>query len=478
MLLLASQKFEADYNESSSDNKDKDDDEILLYLSEPFVGSNDAKMMITNNDEELCNKLGEPEANVRYESPKTKEKVVEARKGGIPQKTQDQNKWVANLWCEGAQNRLRVPFVEEEERQYELLEDFCKMSTQAMNFWLAKFILEVRRRDGKSYSGETLYQVCRGLLRLLKEADRAEVNILSNPVFCQFRASLDARMKELKATGQHKVKRAQVITEEQENCLWEKDLLGDQKPQQLLDTLIFYIGLSFALQSGLEHRRLRFYPSQIQVVEPESVRSYIMCTEDVSKTNKGGIAHRRREPKQVIQYANEVHPERCLIRLYKLYVSKCPLDRPNEAFYLKPLARPTNACWYQKTPVGHNILQKTVRRLCESAGFDGHFTNHSLRATIATRLFEAKVDEQLIMHRTGHTSTAVRSYKRVGEKLRAVTSDVLNGRANTMDVKVEKDNKVQAKLQGKPVNVKDENVPPGINVVGASNCTININYNH
>ena len=237
-------------------------------------------------------------------------------------------------------------------------------------------------------------------------------------------------MKEIKATGEHKVKKAEVITEEQENCLWEKGLLGDQHPQQLLDTLISYIGLCFVLRSGMEHRRLRFYPSQIQVVEPVKSRGYIMYTEDVSKTNQGGIAHRRREPKQV---ANEVHPERCLIRFYKLYVSKCPADRPNEALYINPLAKPTNACWYQKTPVGHNMLQKTVCRLCESAGFNGHFTNHSLCATTATRFFEAKVDKQLIMQQTGHTSTAVRSYKRVGEKLRAVTSDVLNGRA---DVKV------------------------------------------
>ena len=153
------------------------------------------------------------------------------------------------------------------------------------------------------------------MLRLLK-ADRAEVNILSDPVFCQFRATLDARMKEIKATGQHKVKRVEVITEEQENCLWEKGLLGDQHPQQLLDTLIFYIGLCFALRSGMEHRRLQFYPTQIQVVESEISRDYIMYTEDVSKINQGGIAHRRREPKQVIQYANEVHPEQCLIRLY------------------------------------------------------------------------------------------------------------------------------------------------------------------
>ena len=84
----------------------------------------------------------------------------------------------------------------------------------------------------------------------------------------------------------------------------------------------------------MEHRRLRFYPSQIQVVEPVNSRGYIMYTEDVSKTNQGGIAHRRREPKQVIQYANEVHPERFLTRLYKLYVSKCPVDRPNEALYV------------------------------------------------------------------------------------------------------------------------------------------------
>ena len=98
--------------------------------------------------------------------------------------------------------------------------------------------------------------------------------------------------------------------------------------------------------------------------------------------------------------------------------------------------------------------------MCDSAGIDGHFTNHSLCATTATRLFEAKVDEQLIMQRTGHTSTAVRSYKRVGEKLRAVTSDVLNGKA---DVKVKMD---QTKQQEKPLN---ENVPPGINIVGASN---------
>ena len=114
------------------------------------------------------------------------------------------------------------------------------------------------------------------------------------------------------------------------------------------------------------------------------------------------------------------------------------------------------------------------------------------------------MDEQLIMQRTGHASSAVRAYKHVGEKLRAVTSDVLNGCVNINDETEEGDevegekrgkpvkeklqpgvsiidiedetkegNEVQEQKQGKPVK---EKLLPGISFIGVSNCTININY--
>ena len=94
-------------------------------------------------------------------------------------------------------------------------------------------MLEVCRRDGEPNSPETLYQICCGLLCLLKEADKAEVNILSNPMFYYFRAVLDSRMKELNATGKHQARK------HQEDYLWQKGLLADKHPQQLLDILIF-----------------------------------------------------------------------------------------------------------------------------------------------------------------------------------------------------------------------------------------------
>lgn len=78
-------------------------------------------------------------------------------------------------------------------------------------------------------------------------------------------------------------------------------------------------------------------------------------------------------------------------------------------------ARPD--CWYSRQPIGHSTLSSVVRRMCNTAGISGHRTNHSLRATAATRLFHKGIDEQLIMHVTGHRNTTdVRSYKHISEE--------------------------------------------------------------
>ena len=39
-----------------------------------------------------------------------------------------------------------------------------------------------------------------------------------------------------------------------------------------------------------------------------------------------------------------------------------------------------------RTPVGHNMLSRTVSRLFQEARVTGHFTNHSLRATAGLML--------------------------------------------------------------------------------------------
>jgi len=298
----------------------------------------------------------------RFGSPKSTAQVESVRKLGVPAKTREQNVWASTVWRVWAKYRRSIEPVEEVEQQHVLEEGFSIMTVPAMNFWLCKFVLEVRRKDGEPYGPDTLYQIRCALLRLLKDADRGDVNVLTNHKFTKFRGTLDARMKELKNTGKYQPRKAETISEIHENLLWEKHLLGDSNPQQLINIVVYYTGLLFSLRSGNEHRRLRFRPSQIELFEPPNERAYLRYTEDVSKTNHEGLKTRKRETKVVIHYQNVDNPKRCYIRLYKLYMSVCPRDLPDNAFYLKSLSEPQGECWFTSVPIGH-MLQNIVPNL-------------------------------------------------------------------------------------------------------------------
>ena len=72
---------------------------------------------------------------------------------------------------------------------------------------------------------------------------------------------LDGKLKQLNRTGKYvEKKKAGVITVEMEEKLWESRMLGDQSPEVLVDTVLYLIGLNFALRSGEEHRHLQYLP--------------------------------------------------------------------------------------------------------------------------------------------------------------------------------------------------------------------------
>jgi hypothetical protein len=51
--------------------------------------------------------------------------------------------------------------------------------------------------------------------------------------------------------------------------------------------------------------------------------------------------------------------------------------------------------------------------MCKEAGILGNFSNHSIRATAVTRMYESGLTEKMIMKRSGHRSTdGVRAYQR------------------------------------------------------------------
>ena len=155
-------------------------------------------------------------------------------------------------------------------------------------------------------------------------------------------------------------------------------------------------------------------------MEPPNEVPYLVYKED-------GLKQRKLIPKEVVHHANTGNSSRCLVRLYKLYNSLCPTNRPANSFYLTPFVKPRYDCWYRASPMGHNKLADVIPRLMKSAGIKGYFTDHSLRVTAATRLYDAQLDDATIMSRTGHRSVdGVRAYKRTNTKLKQLSSSILH----------------------------------------------------
>ena len=71
------------------------------------------------------------------------------------------------------------------------------------------------------------------------------------------------------------------------------------------------------------------------------------------------------------------------------------------------------------------------------SGIEGDITNHSLRATSATSMFDMGIPERVIQERTGHKSLeALRTYEKMNSRQHETVSHLLSipiGRETTMN---------------------------------------------
>ena len=146
------------------------------------------------------------------------------------------------------------------------------------------------------------------------------------------------------------------------------------------------------------------------------------------------------------------------------------------------------------------IWGQYTEKMMVMAGIDGYFTNHGLRHTTDTKLFDKDVEEQLIQEQNGHNSVAVHHYKRPNLRLKEHVSDLLNvlpqgvekegptqvnstvskaplDSQNTSRKEKEKDDDlyVNAKSVVKPVDINVQ-VPPRVKNLGNLSGLINIHF--
>ena len=159
----------------------------------------------------------------------------------------------------------------------------------------------------------------------------------------------------------------------------------------------------------------------------------LVSTEDIRlKTNKGGLKECKLKPKKVIIYPTQ-NPKRCPVAFFYKCCAKVPHNTKTEALYLHLIKNYTAMSWYYDNPVGVNMLQDVVKKLYQKAGLEGHYTNHSLRSTCATRMYQAGVNEQFSAEVTEHRSLAIHSYKCSNDQQRRATTTTLSQPCDTQD---------------------------------------------
>jgi N-formylglutamate amidohydrolase len=85
-----------------------------------------------------------------------------------------------------------------------------------------------------------------------------------------------------------------------------------------------------------------------------------------------------------------------------LYPSHLPKN--HVAFHLQLLDKidtTTKSVWCRYQKVGINSLKTFIPKLCDEAGIDVLYTNHSLRATSVSRMFQGGVPEKVVIDKSG-----------------------------------------------------------------------------
>ena len=411
--------------------------------------------------------------------------VSDAMKGFVPKNTARCNKWAVNNFESWRSSLSNEKFPEDI-----LFTDDKKLLCDC----LCRFVLETRKASGEEYPPKTIFNILSGLLRHLRENKNDAVNFLDQSIskFIPLHNVMDSYFRQLHSKGiGTNPHQSEIITMDEEKIMWTKGVLGIESPKQLLYAVFYYCGLNLCLRGGDEHRGLRVSQfTRLVVPDPKNANVMTVCyeyTEHGSKNNLGGVKQvRNRKPNKVVRhFANQQVGNKCLVRLLDLYLSKRPQFEPeapdSDAFYLRPLEKFEQCkCWFYARAIGHNTLKGMVKTICKEAGLSiENRSNHSLRATAATRLMDAGVAEKVIMDRTGHhSSEGLKPYARVTDYQQQQLSEVLTSCGRKVSEKITTHSETSVLQELSCENIEEKMKGVVTNIGGQmSGCVFNVSFN-
>ena len=171
----------------------------------------------------------------------------------------------------------------------------------------------------------------------------------------------------------------------------------------------------------------------------------------------------------------------------KLYLSKLHPDCQWLFQQSKMKISSAEEVWYKKEPLGVNSLGKMMQPISEAAGLSQAYTNHCVRATTVTLLFNTGVTTHHIQARTGHRTTeGLQPYvgQQTARQRRAeadILGSALRGTGNDAEVRISQSQLIQTADGSASLHIMEAQTggtSAGVVPLRFDNCTFNINVHY
>lgn len=166
-----------------------------------------------------------------FGAQKTEQEIAKVKLSAVPGATLTDTNYCVRIWKEWCDHRCSVygdsiPCLEE-------------LPVPELASHLSNFVFEVRKKTGEEFPPKSLHHIICGIQRYIRMSGRSSIDVFKDSEFADFRVCLDAEMKRLQREGHgSKIRKAEPLTLEEEEVLWEKGLLGKSNPQALVDTIL------------------------------------------------------------------------------------------------------------------------------------------------------------------------------------------------------------------------------------------------
>ena len=390
----------------------------------------------------------------QFKAPEDDVQINNVTKKNFAPKSKLKINWAMNLYSDWRKYRMSQQCVPDEILKCDLdsLGQFFKAD---LCFAMCRFVREVKKMDGTDFPPNTIRELV-VMIQMYLHENNVFWKLYDEQEFIHLKNVVDNTMKERHSEGLGVRRSNDIISLSQEDKLFNSGILGESSPLQLLRTVIYMIGLHCALRGGVEHNNLRRpgCNSQLSIDYDCIGREKIVYKEDpLQKTNQGGLSSKKNN--KVVYVYPASRRDRCPIYHYKKYLGLLPQSKSCKKLYLRCKKNALPTVWYCDQPYGVNKLKSTVREICKEAGLEGHFTNHSLRATCASRMYDQHIPEQMIKEVTGHKSDCVRLYKRTSDQLREEASKTVSGGECSGAVKKENEVETDSNCEGNNIGERD-----------------------